>query len=113
MWPMCASVEEDIKYRKSIWYVHFDPSKKQRITLHDNTNVSSCELSKGAQHKSTRGYYYKECCAKGGQPCRFKRVVHLTTGATTDGKHIKVTKALKQQKRFQYFSQKIMLYDFF
>ena len=92
-WPMHASIDEDIKFRKKIWNVHFPPEKRQRIVLHDNTNVSLCELSDAAQHKSTISECYKECCAKGGdacQPCSWDRGLHLVTGACPDSLYVKL-----------------------
>ena len=106
LWPMCASIDEDIKFRKEIWNLHFPSEKRQRITLYDNTNVSLRESSEAALHKSTRSAHYKEFCAKGGDachPCGFNRGMNLVTGACPDSLHIKIVKTLEQQEEFQKY----------
>ena len=103
---MYASIDEDIKFRKEVWNIHFPPDKRQRIVMHDNANVSLRELSDAAQHESTRSEYHKECCAKGGvadQPCSWNRGLYLVTGACPDSLYIKLVKILEQQQKFQNY----------
>ena len=103
-WPMHCSIDEDIKFRKEIWNLHFPPEKMQWLIFHDNANVRLKELSDASQHKSTRSEYYKQCCAKGGdasQPCGWNRGLHLVTGACPDSLCISMVRMLEQQKVFQ------------
>ena len=69
---MHALIDENVKFRKEAWNLHFPPNSRQRVVIRDNTNVALKKLSDGDQHKATRSECYKECCAKGGdvnQPC--------------------------------------------
>ena len=95
---MHVSIDEDIKFRKDIWNIHFPPEKRQRVALNDNTNVSLRKLSEAAQHKSTRSEHCKEYCGKGSdacQPCGWNRGIHLVTGACPDSSYVKIVKILE------------------
>ena len=69
-WPMCASVDEGLKFRKEAWNLHFPTDLRQLVALHDNANITLKELSDTFQHKLTRSEHCEECCLKGGDACQ-------------------------------------------
>ena len=53
-WPMHASIDEDVKFRKETWNFLFPPNFRQRAVMHDNTNATLKELLDATQHKAMR-----------------------------------------------------------
>jgi len=102
-WPMFATNEEDILLRKSSWNDTFDPSKQQRVILHDSTDVRLLKPSDPHLQRALFSRYYASCVAKGGiglQLCGWTVTFELCTGAMDDTAYVKAVDIFGLQQAF-------------
>jgi len=102
-WPMYATFDEDLTLWKENWNEIFHPEKKQRIIMHDNTNVCLVKPSNPALQRALYSQYYCRCVGKGGvalQLCGWTTTLELCTGRMEDSAYIKSVKIFEQQKTF-------------
>ena len=102
-WPMCASHEEDAKFRDPKWNRHFNPKTGHRVVMHDTTNVPLPAPSSGDLNRALHSVCCNMCCAKAGvatQLCGWIFGLPLVTGHSDDDQQIWDTQILEFQKEF-------------
>ena len=115
-WPMCASYDEDAKFRNSDWNNHFDPNNGPRIVMHDTSNMPLPQPSSGDLNRALYNKYYSMCCAKAGiavQLCCWTYGLPLVAGHSDDNQQIEQTRILQLQKLFSNNDSKRSDKDFF
>jgi hypothetical protein len=99
-WPRFATLDEDLRLRKTKWSEHF---ADKRLIMWDNTNVQIPKPSLAEAQRLTYSAYYGGNVGKGSvfiQPCGWMGTGELWMGAVSDSEYMERSQILEYQNMY-------------